>query len=144
MNPTLIEILLVEDNPTDSELALRALSQHRPAAVVHVLCDGAEALEFLFGSGAAAGAQLKLILLDLKLPKIHGLEVLRRLKEDPVTHNTPVVVFTSSREDCDVDEAYRLGANSYLVKPVDFESFSTLIQSLDNYWLGLNQPSVPD
>jgi CheY-like chemotaxis protein len=145
-----IEILLVEDNPTDSELALRALSRHRPDVAVHVVRDGAEALDFLFGAGLEAEAaqptdtQLKLILLDLKLPKVHGMEVLRRLKEDPLTHNTPVVVFTSSREDRDVEEAYRLGANSYLVKPVDFESFSTLIQNLDHYWLVLNQPCDPD
>jgi len=120
-----VEILLVEDNPNDEELTLRALRKNNLANRVHVVRDGAEALEFIFATGAYTDRRVengpKVILLDLKLPKVDGLEVLRRVKSDERTRATPVVVLTSSREERDVVERYKLGVNSYLVKPVDFD-----------------------
>ena len=127
MKPDEVEILLVEDNPNDVELALRALKRHNLANRVFVVKDGAEALEFLFATGAHADRNVegnpKVVLLDLKLPKVDGLEVLRRVKSDERTRAIPVVVLTSSREQPDVIESYQLGVNSYIVKPVDFEKF---------------------
>jgi len=139
-----VEFLLVEDNPQDLELALRALKKANLANRIHVARDGAEALDFLFGEGAHAGRPVengpKVILLDLKLPTVDGLEVLRRVKGDPRTRTIPVVVLTSSQEQQDVVESYRLGVNSYIVKPVDFERFATAVRELGMYWLLLNHP----
>ncbi len=139
-----VEILIVEDSPQDLELALRALKKANLANHVHVTRDGAEALEFIFGEGAHAGRKIenspKVILLDLKLPKVDGLEVLRRIKSDPRTKVIPVVVLTSSKEQRDVVESYKLGVNSYMVKPVNFEGFVEAVQKLGMYWLLLNEP----
>ena len=139
-----VEILLVEDNASDAELAIRALKNHNLAnRLIHVE-DGQAALDFLFGTGAYEGRdvsqQPKVVLLDLKLPKLDGIEVLRALRADARTKLTPVVVLTSSREDRDVFEAYKLGANSYIVKPVGFENFSEAVCNLGLYWLLLNEP----
>ena len=138
-----IEILLVEDNPHDAELTMRALSKHDLANRLTWVRDGAEAIELLFGqSGNSADVvpAPKLVLLDLKLPKVDGHEVLRRLKADPRTQPIPVVVLTSSREEADLERSYALGANSYVVKPVEFENFAVAIQELGLYWLVLNEP----
>ena len=139
-----VEILLVEDNPNDEELMLRALKKHNLANRVHVARDGAEALEFIFATGAYTDRKVenspKVILLDLKLPKVDGLEVLRSIKSDERTKMTPVVVLTSSKEDRDVVESYKLGVNSYIVKPVDFDKFLQAVSQLGLYWLLLNQP----
>lgn len=138
------EILLVEDNPTDLELALRVFRKHELANRIEVARDGAEALDFLFGEGAHAGRgsiQIpKVILLDLKLPKIGGLEVLRRIKGDPRTRTIPIVVLTSSQEEKDLVESYQLGVNSYIVKPVDFDQFSDCLKQIGIYWLLSNAP----
>jgi two-component system response regulator len=138
------EILLVEDNPTDLELALRVFKKHRIANRIEIARDGAEALDFLFGEGAHAGRgsiQIpKVILLDLKLPKIGGIEVLRRIKNDPRTRTIPIVVLTSSREEKDLLESYQLGINSYIVKPVDFDQFSNCLRDIGMYWLLSNAP----
>jgi two-component system response regulator len=147
MNETThVEILLVEDNPQDLELALRALRKANLTNRIHVARDGAEALEFIFCEGAHAARKIedppKVILLDLKLPKVDGLEVLQRIKRDPRTQHIPVVVLTSSKEQSDVVESYRLGVNSYIVKPVNFEQFAAAVQDLGMYWLLLNQPRV--
>lgn len=139
-----IEILLVEDNPSDVELTLHALKKHNLANRIEVVRDGAEALEFIFCTGKYAHRSIenspKVILLDLKLPKVDGLEVLRRVKSDPCTRTIPVVVLTSSREERDIVESYRLGVNSYITKPVDFEQFTEAVRQLGFYWLLLNQP----
>ncbi len=132
-----VEILLVEDNANDAELTLRALKQRNLANQVFLCRDGAEALDF-FADGA--GRVPKVVLLDLKLPKVDGLEVLRRLKADPRTKSIPVVVLTSSREEPDIERAYALGANSYIVKPVDFEAFARAVSDVGLYWLLLNHP----
>lgn len=138
-----VEILLVEDNPNDVKLTLHAFKRHKIVNRVHVVRDGAEALDFLFGRGIY-GAQRptapRVVLLDLKLPKIDGLEVLRQIKADPVTRVIPVVVLTSSAEERDIVESYQLGVNSYIVKPVDFEQFSEVARLLGLYWLLLNHP----
>lgn len=138
-----VEIVLIEDNPHDAELALRALKKHGLANKVQVLEDGAEALDFLFATGVYAGRdvnhRLKVILLDLKLPKVDGLEVLRRLKADERTRAIPVVVMTSSQEEQDIVESYRLGVNSYIVKPVDFDKFAQSVTDMGFYWLLLNK-----
>jgi two-component system response regulator len=137
-----VEILLVEDNPNDVELTLRALKKHNLANRIHVVRDGAEALEFLFCTGAYADRDIKnpkVILLDLKLPKVDGLEVLRQVKSDPRTRTIAVVVLTSSREERDVVQSYKLGTNSYIVKPVDFEQFTEAVRQLGLYWLLLNE-----
>jgi len=139
-----IEILLVEDSPDDLEMALRALRKAHLANHIHVARDGAEALDFIFGTGPHVGRKVengpKVILLDLKLPKVDGLEVLRRVKADPRTKKIPVVVLTSSKEQPDVAECYNLGVNSYIVKPVNFERFAAAVAELGMYWLLLNQP----
>jgi len=144
MKDRTVEILLVEDNPSDVELALHALKKNNIANRIEVVRDGAEALEFIFATGAYADRQNaehpRVILLDLKLPKVDGLEVLRQIKADPRTRAIPVVVLTSSREDRDIVESYNLGVNSYIVKPVDFEQFTESVRQLGMYWLLLNQP----
>jgi CheY-like chemotaxis protein len=137
------DILLVEDNPADVELTLRALRKANLANPIHVVADGAEALDYLFGTGkdeAKSDARHpRVVILDLKLPKVSGLEVLRRIKAGPATTTIPVVVLSSSREAPDVKEAYALGVNSYIVKPVDFEKFVEAVGTLGMYWLLLNQ-----
>ena len=145
MDPTPeVEILLVEDNPEDVELTLRALTSHHLANQLFVCRDGAEAIDFFFGDAPNAlrdiGVIPRVILLDLNLPKVDGLEVLRRLKADERTRTIPVVVLTSSAEQPDIAAAYRLGANSYIVKPVDFEAFSRAVSDLGLYWLLVNRP----
>jgi two-component system, response regulator len=135
-------ILLVEDNPDDELLTLRALNKNRISNPVIVAHDGAEALDYLFGTGQYAGRDLHdqpaLILLDLKLPKVDGLEVLRRVKEDPRMRLVPVVVLTTSNEQTDIAQGYRFGANSYIRKPVDFERFNEAIGRLARYWFSHN------
>jgi len=142
-HPNEIEILLVEDNPDDLELTVRALRKSKLVNHIQVARDGAEALDFIFGNGAHAGRKIengpRLILLDLKLPKVDGLEVLQRIKGDPRTRMIPVVMLTSSGEQRDVVESYNLGVNSYIVKPVNFERFAEAVQELGLYWLLLNQ-----
>ena len=139
-----IEILLVEDNPNDLELALHALKHNNISNQIHVARDGAEALDFVFCTGAYEVRSLeeapKLILLDLKLPKVDGLEVLKRIKSDPRSRMIPVVMLTSSRQESDVVQSYRLGVNSYITKPVDFEQFNQAVRRLGLYWLLLNEP----
>jgi len=137
-----VEILIVEDNSSELELALYALKKYHLANHVVVLQDGAEVIEYLFGSGKEDGSfnrMPKLILLDLKLPKVNGIEVLRRIKAEPRTRSIPVVVVTSSRQDQDLEECYRLGVNSYLVKPVNFDQFTEAIRQVGFYWVLLNQ-----
>jgi CheY-like chemotaxis protein len=136
-----VEILLIEDNPADVELTLAALQRNRLANEIHVCRDGEEALDYLFGeNGGANTAALRLILLDLKLPKVDGQQVLRTVKGDPRTRALPVVVLTSSREDRDMVDSYHLGTNSYIQKPVDFEEFREMIKQIGLYWLVVNQP----
>jgi two-component system response regulator len=141
---SIIELVLVEDNPQDLELVLRALKKANISNTIHVARDGAEALEFIFCEGAHSGRAIsdvpKVVLLDLKLPKVDGLEVIRRMKSDPRTSFIPIVVLTSSREQQDVVKSYKLGVNSYIVKPVNFESFATAVRDLGLYWLLMNQP----
>lgn len=137
-----LEILLVEDTDEDAELTLRALKEHRLANRVHRVSDGEEALEFLFGTGRYAdrGAGLpRVVLLDLKLPKVGGIEVLQAIRANPRTAVTPVVVLTSSAEDRDLVECYRLGVNSYIVKPVEFAGFVEAVKQLGFYWVVLNR-----
>jgi two-component system response regulator len=138
-----VEILLVEDNPADAELTLRALRKNNLANRIYHAKDGEEALEFIFDpktfSEYQAKSMLKVILLDLKLPKVNGIEVLERIKSDERTKTIPVVVLTSSREDSDLEKCYELGVNSYIVKPVEFENFVKAVSDLGFYWLLLNQ-----
>jgi two-component system response regulator len=140
----IVEVLLVEDSPQDLELTLRAFKKANLTNRVEVARDGAEAIEFLFCEGAHAGRKIedgpKVVLLDLKLPKVDGMEVLRQMKSDRRSSSIPVVVLTSSQEQKDVIGSYHLGVNSYIVKPVNFESFATAVQELGYYWLLLNQP----
>ena len=143
MNDQKVEILLVEDNPSDEELTLRALKKYKLSNNIFVVRDGAEALDYIFGTGQYSDRNTtyhpRVILLDLKLPKVDGLEVLRRVKADPKTKHIPVVVLTSSNEESDVVESYHLGANSYIVKPVDFKQFTESIREIGMYWLLLNE-----
>jgi two-component system response regulator len=136
-------ILLVEDNPDDEALALRALKQNRIDNGVVVVRDGAEALDYLFGKGKYAGRDLNvmpaLILLDLKLPKVDGLEVLKQLRANPLTALLPVAMLTSSREESDLLAGYKLGLNSYILKPVDFDQFTEAVRNLGVYWLAINE-----
>jgi len=139
-----VEILLVEDNPNDVELTLHALKKSHLTNNIHVVRDGEEALDFFFGNADKDPSEKipgpKVILLDLKLPKIDGMEVLRRLKGNPATRSIPVVVLTSSNEERDIVETYSLGVNSYIVKPVDFAKFVQSMHTLGMYWLMLNRP----
>jgi CheY-like chemotaxis protein len=148
MNASEIEILLVEDSPNDAELALRTLKKrHMANHIVHVQ-DGQEALDWLFGNGAYAGRDPnrhpKVVLLDLKLPKVDGLEVLRAIRADARTALLPVVIMTSSNEERDVIQSYKLGANSYVVKPLDFDAFSSAVAELGHYWLLVNRDCAKD
>ncbi len=140
----IIDILLVEDNPEDVELTLTALRKHHLANRVQVLWDGAEALEYIFGHVDCTrpdlvGVRPKVIFLDLKLPKVSGLEVLKRIRGDERTNCIPVVILTSSNEDRDRIMGYRLGANSYIVKPVDFDNFANAVAEIGFYWVLLNK-----
>jgi two-component system, response regulator len=140
--PEAVDILLVEDNPRDAELTIRALKKRNLANNLYTVEDGAAALDFLFGQGAFVGryqSLLRVILLDLKLPKVGGLEVLQAIKSNERTRTIPVVILTSSRQDPDIKAAYDLGANSYIVKPVDFEGFSEAMSHIGLYWLLINQ-----
>jgi len=140
-----VEILLVEDNPEDLELTERALRKANLTNSIQVVRDGAEALEFLFCEGGYSSRKIedspKIILLDLKLPKIDGLQVLKRIKSDPRTKSIPVVVLTSSKEQNDVVKSYDVGVNSYIVKPVNFERFASAVRDVGMYWLLLNHPA---
>ena len=144
MTDQIMDVLLVEDNPDHVELALIAFKKSNFVNRIHVVRDGAEALEYIFGSGAYADRKVdktaRLILLDLKLPKVDGLEVLKQIKSDPRTKNTPVVMMTSSCEERDLVASYTLGVNSYIVKPVDFKQFIECACTLGLYWLLLNEP----
>jgi two-component system response regulator len=146
MNHKGIEILLVEDDPDDLDLALMAIKSHNIANNVLVARDGAEALDVIFCTGEHRSRRIedgpRLVLLDLNLPKIDGIEVLRRIKSDPVTQSIPVVVMTSSKQEQDVNSSYKYGANSYIVKPVDFVQFSETVCRLGFYWLILNVPPI--
>ena len=145
MNHARMKILLVEDNPQDAELILRALEQQNLGGDVQVAENGAEALEILFAPGQKGSElleNLKVIFLDLKLPKVSGLEVLRVIKDDVRTQSIPVVILTSSPQENDIEECYRLGANSYIVKPLELEDFTRAISQLASYWVLLNQ-TVP-
>jgi len=138
-----MEILLVEDGPEDVEITLRAFQKYNLSNKIHVVRDGEEALECIFCTGRYAdrsvGSDPRLILLDLKLPKVDGIEILQRCKSDPRTKSIPVVVLTSSREERDLVNSYNLGVNSYVVKPVDFSKFTEAVRQLGLYWMGLNQ-----
>ena len=140
-------ILLVEDNPDDEALTLRALKKNNILNEVIVARDGAEAMDYLFGIGKYAGRDLsnmpQVILLDLKLPKIDGMEVLRRIRADERTELLPVVILTSSKEERDLINGYKLGANSYIRKPVDFDQFREAVKQLKLYWLVINEPPPP-
>ncbi len=147
MNPRPIEILLVEDNPDDLELTLHALRQENLANQIVIARDGEEALDFLFRRGAHArttGPPPKMVLLDIKLPKVDGLEVLRQIKSDERTKNIPVVILTSSKEERDVMNGYKLGVNSYIQKPVDFDQFRATVKKLGFYWVVINHPPPPE
>ena len=144
-NPNSVDILLVEDNAHDAELAIRELRKHHLANNLFHVEDGQEALDFLFSNGKYSGNtdpghRPKLVLLDIQMPKINGIEVLEKIKTHPDTKSIPVVILTSSKEHPDIQKCYALGANSYIVKPVDFEGFSSAIRNLGFYWLLLNQP----
>lgn len=137
------EIVIVEDNPNDAELMVRSLKDNRLANSMIVLEDGEQALDFVFGRGKYAGRDLnklpKVIFLDLKLPKVDGLEVLKQVKSNKQTSKIPVIIVTSSKEDPDIATAYKLGANSYVVKPVRFDNFVKTINQLGSYWLAVNE-----
>jgi two-component system response regulator len=143
MENTEVEILLVEDNPDDAELTIRALKKHNLANKLHHVKDGDEALDFIFAQGIYSKRKVentpKVILLDLKMPKVNGMDVLRFLKVDERTKRIPVVVVTSSKEDPDIKQCYKLGANSYVVKPVEFEAFIKAVSDIGLYWMILNQ-----
>lgn len=144
-----VEILLVEDNLQDAELAIRAIRKQNLLNKLHHVKDGAEALDFLFGRGAYAGRNVdkvpRIVLLDLKLPKVDGLEVLKKIKSDPRTQMIPVIALTSSKEDRDLRECYRAGVNSFIVKPVEFDKFLEAVKILSLYWMLVNQsPQWPE
>jgi len=141
----LIEILLVEDNMNDAELAISALNEYKLANKVEHVKDGPEALDYMFGTGKYEGRNTpapKVILLDLKMPKLNGLEVLKKLKSNDKTKKIPVIMLTSSKEEPDIDQAYNLGANSYIVKPVEFDKFVEALKNVGFYWMLINQPPV--
>jgi two-component system response regulator len=150
MTVTPVDILLVEDTPADAELTMHVFQKYNVSNRVEIVEDGAEALDFLFHTGAYADRdeRPKVVLLDLKLPRVSGLEVLRQIRADPRTRKLPVVILTSSREDVDIEKCYELGVNSYIVKPVDFAQFGESVRQLGLYWLVLNQSpgdkSVPE
>jgi two-component system, response regulator len=141
-----VEILLIEDNTHDAEMTMRALKKNNITNKIFHLKDGAEALEFIFGTGKFEGRNIlhkpKVILLDLKMPKVDGIEVLMKIKSNELTQSIPVVILTSSKEDPDIQKCYALGVNSYIVKPVDFEGFHKVVSDLGMYWVLLNQPPV--
>lgn len=143
MKQNQVEILLIEDNPDEAELAIRSLKKNGLANNLVHIDDGAEALDYIFCRGKYAGNDIsftpKVILLDLKLPRVGGLEILKQVKTDERTKSIPVVILTSSKEDSDLIEGYNLGVNSYIVKPVNFESFAKAISELGMYWVILNQ-----
>jgi two-component system response regulator len=143
MEKVAIEILLVEDNHSDAELTIRALKKNNIANRIIHLEDGVEALDFIFGTGTFLDRDTsinpKVILLDLKMPRLDGMDVLRKIKSDERTKNIPVVILTSSKEDPDVQKCYELGANSFIVKPVDFDNFVKTVAELGVYWMLLNQ-----
>ena len=145
MNINAIELLMIEDNVNDAEMAIRELKKHKLANNLFHAKDGEEALDFLFSTGKYKGINNlnilpKLILLDIQMPKINGIEVLQKIKQDEQTKKIPVVILTSSKEDPDIQKCYSLGANGYIVKPVNFEGFAAAIKNLGFYWLLLNQP----
>ena len=146
MPETEVEILLIEDNPNDAELAIRALMKNKIKNKLIHLNDGEIALEFLFGTGRYEGRDVlkkpKVILLDLKMPKVGGIELLKKIKANDNTKNIPVVVLTSSKENPDIEQSYALGANSYIVKPVDFDNFIKAVSDIGFYWMILNEPPV--
>lgn len=139
-----VDILLVEDNPDDAELAIRELKKHNMANNLFHVKDGEEALEFIFATGKYASRNInqtpKVVLLDIQMPKVNGMEVLQKIKSNEQTRATPVVMLTSSKEDPDIQKCYSLGANSYIVKPVNFEGFADAIKNLGFYWLLINKP----
>jgi two-component system, response regulator len=147
VSPRRAQVLLAEDNASDAELILLALGQENLSSLVHHVEDGEEALDFVFCRGAhtgrSFGAPPRLVILDIKLPKVSGLEVLREMKRDARTFAIPVVLLTSSKIESEVARGYRLGANSYVQKPVDFDLFRTAIQRLGRYWLSVNEPAPP-
>lgn len=140
MSKATVEVLIVEDNPNDLELAMHAFEVNKLSNTVQVARDGQEALDYLHGADGRASALPKVILLDLKLPKVDGLEVLRRIRADDALRHLPVVILTSSREERDVVDSYNLGVNSYIVKPVNFAKFVETVKTLGLYWLLLNEP----
>jgi CheY-like chemotaxis protein len=147
MNANSVEVLLVEDNTVDAELTIRELQKHNMANNLVHLRNGKDALDFIFATGKYAGKREiqhspKILLLDIQMPKVNGMEVLQKIKTDPRTKAIPVVILTSSKEHPDVQKCYDLGANSYIVKPVNFEGFAEAIKNLGFYWLLLNQPPV--
>jgi two-component system response regulator len=147
MNLNSVDLLLVEDNLNDAELAIRELKKHNLANNLYHVKDGEEALDFIFATGKYADSRSvnhtpKLILLDIHMPKVNGIEVLEKIKSMDATRKTPVVILTSSKEDPDIKRCYNLGANSYIVKPLNFEGFAEAIKNLGFYWLLLNQPPV--
>jgi CheY-like chemotaxis protein len=147
MNSNLVDLLLVEDDKDDAELTIRELKKHKMANNLFHVRNGEEAIDFIFATGPFADTRSilhppKLVLLDIQMPKINGIEVLEKIKSDERTKSTPVVILTSSKEDPDVQKCYSLGANSYIVKPVNFEGFADAIKNLGFYWLLLNQPAI--
>ena len=145
MNPNSVDVLLVEDNISDAELTIRELKKHNMANNLYHVKNGEEALDFIFATGKFAKERdvqypPKVILLDIQMPKVNGIEVLQKIKTDPRTRSVPVVILTSSKENPDIQKCYDLGANSYIVKPVNFEGFAQAIKNLGFYWLLLNQP----
>ncbi len=145
MRPEDMKILLIEDNPDDVELTLRAFKKHKLVNHITVARDGEEALDIIFQSGKESAGRLRpdLILLDLKLPKVDGMDVLRQIKENSETKVIPVIILTSSKEENDLAESYRLGVNSYIRKPVNFEKFTEVVMQLGLYWLLINEPPPP-
>jgi two-component system response regulator len=146
-HPDSVDILLVEDNPDDAELTIRELRKNNMANNLFHVEDGEAALDFIFATGRFEGIRdvgypPKVVLLDIQMPKVNGIEVLKKIKNNPSTRSIPIVILTSSKEDPDIQKCYALGANSYIVKPVNFEGFSAAIKNLGFYWLLLNQPSV--
>lgn len=145
MNPNSVDVLLVEDNTSDAELTIRELKKHNLANNLYHVRDGEEALDFIYATGIFAGTRdilyrPKVVLLDIQMPKVNGMEVLKKIKGDPRTKLIPVVILTSSKESPDIQKCYGLGASSYIVKPVNFEGFAEAIRNLGFYWVLLNQP----